>query len=149
MSIRLTMRESIDGMKFSTRLHNALINLADYPDTRDWNLDSVIAEARRDRQDFEIRMLRQPNSGRGTLNEFLGWLDEHPDDNDYSGRVTPVAANEVELIRRALNNVCNSVDQRSEHYRYLRKLQHMLDSATLHLEQPEDTRPMFDRSRRP
>lgn len=147
MTVKLNMKESLDGMKFSTRLYNALLRVASFRDGRDWNLDTVIAEARKDSEAFQDFFLRMPNAGRVSLNEFFDWLEEHPDDNDYSGRVTALASNEVELIRRAMTNVCNSVDQRSEHYRYLRKLQHMLDSSTLHLEQPKDTRPMFNRNR--
>ena len=148
MSIKLTMRESIEGMKFSSRLSHALINLSAYAASQDWNLDNVIAEARRDRGELRSKILRVPNAGGGTANEFFNWLDSHLDDGDYSGRVTAVALNEAELIRRSLENVCNSVDARSQHYRYLRKLQHMLDSATLHIEQPEDSRSMFNRNRR-
>lgn len=143
--LKLNMKESLEGMSFSTRLTNALINMAGFPDTRDWNLDDVLAEYSRDPEAFQVYFLRMPNAGRVSLNEFLRWAEEHRDDSDYAGRVTMVRIGEAHAMRRALTNVCNSVDQRSEHYRHLRKLQHMLDSAILHIQRPNDPRPMFSR----
>lgn len=143
--LKLNMKESLEGMSFSTRLTNALISMAGWPDTRDWNLDDVLATYRMDPGEFRSYFLRMPNAGRVSLNEFLRWADDHADDGDYAGRVTMVRIGEAVAMRRALTEVCNSVDQRSEHYRHLRKLQHMLDSSILHIQRPNDPRLMFSR----
>jgi hypothetical protein len=137
------MSESLEGLKFSTRLKSALRNMADFPGHREMNLEDAMKSYRKDPQAFQLQFLRQPGAGRISLNEFIDWMEQHPGDGDYTGRVTAIDFEEAADLQDELNVACNSIDASSTCYRALRRLQSLLDAATLHIEQVEDDRPMF------
>jgi hypothetical protein len=145
MTIKLNMAESIEGMKFSTRLKSALLNIAGYPDTRDYNLDTVISLYHRDPLNFQAYFLRVPNAGRVTLKEFIAYADK-TEPGDYTGRVGVLEYAESAYMQEALSQACNTISHKNPFYARLRKLQYMLDCSTIHIEQPDDQRPTFNRS---
>jgi len=142
---KLSMLESLEGLNFSTRLKSALRKMADYKTTTGMNLDDAMESYRTDPQAFRDEFLRQPGAGKISLDEFEEWMQGRVQDGDYMGRVVAVSFDEAADLQDELNVACNSIDQSSSCYRALRRLQSLLDAATLHIEQVEDHRTMFHR----
>ena len=145
MTVKLNMAESLEGMKFSTRLKGALLNMAGFRDTQDYNLETVISLYHKDPMNFQAFFLRVPNAGRKTLSEFREYADK-TEPGDYTGRVSALHIHEAAFMAEALSQACNTISHKNPFYARLRKLQYMLDCSTIHIEQPEDQRPMFNRS---
>lgn len=142
---KLSMRESLAGSSFSTRLRNALINIAGYPGARGWNLGDVVRDYHKDPDSFAGRFLRVAGAGRVSLDEFIAYANRLDGDDDLTGRTVTVAFEEAAHLQDEIGALCHSVDSRTSTYRVLRRLQSLLDAGTIHLEQVEDDRPMFTR----
>lgn len=141
----LTMAESIENAPFSTRLKTALKNMAGFPGTRGLNLDGAIALYHKDTTAFAAQFLRLPGAGRVSLDEFIAYADKLHSADDYTGRTVPIAFEEVCSLQDEVREACNHIASHTSTYRALRRLEHLLDASTLHLEQAEDDRPMFNR----
>lgn len=142
---RLTMAESIENAPFSTRLKTALKNMAAVPINKIHNLDDAITRYQRDSHEFQLFFLRIPGAGRVSLDEFIAYADRLDGDGDLTGRTVAVAFEEAASLQDAVGEACNSIDAHTHTYRALRRLQSLLDAATIHLEQAEDERRMFHR----
>lgn len=143
MAPRLTMAESIENAPFSTRLKNALRNMAALPINKIHNLDDVISLYRRDSFEFQAFFLRIPGAGRISLDELITYADKLEGPDDYTGRTVAIAFEEAVSMQDAIAEACNSIESHTHTYRALRRLQSLLDAATIHLEQAEDQRRMF------
>jgi hypothetical protein len=144
-SLRLTMTESIENAPFSTRLKTALKNMAGLPINKIHNLDDVIRRYQQDSHGFQEFFLRIPGAGRVSLDEFMAYADKLDGDGDCTGRTVAIAFEEACSLQDAVAEACNSIDAHTHTYRALRRLQGLLDAATIHLEQAEDERRMFHR----
>jgi len=126
------------GKPVSTRLIGAISNFA-----WDMTLDEVIQLYRASPENFAPDFLRTPGAGRKTLNELGAWIDSLPETGDYTGRTIRIARGDADDMKRAIDDVLHSVSAQSRPYAPLTQLRSLLDASTLHVEQEDDKRPMF------
>lgn len=141
------MSESIEGLPFSTRLRGALDRYAGFPDTRNLTIHDVIHRFRKDPLNFREHFSRLPYVGPTTFNELRRWIeDEVPEDGkSFRGRTLAVSVEEANVMKEAINEACNSISPSSLSYQRLRRMGQWLDAGTLHIEQPNDRREIFNK----
>lgn len=143
--IKLTMAESIENSKFSTRLQTVLKRMASFKNNQGLNLDDALERYRQDPVTFEAEFLRIQGAGKISFEEFQQYAEGLDGDGDYTGRTYAMNFDEAAEMQDAVGAACNSIDASTSTYQSLRKLQHLLDCSTIHFEQLEDQRPMFNR----
>lgn len=141
--IHLTLADQLGALPLSTRVKNSLSRMLDFPGRSDWNFDTILRMAHDNRAKFEAEFLRTPGAGRKSLNELLEFIDDIPDNGDYTGRTVAITFTDADNFQWAIGQACNHMAAETKTYQALRKLQSLLDAGTIHIEQDGDTRPFF------
>lgn len=144
---KMTMRESIEALPFSTRLRTALMNYSDYPQRREFVFEDIIEQFRKNPLDFRTDFLRTPGVGPLTFEELREFIEDIGDDGDYRGRTIALGFYQAAAAQDAIAEACNSIGPNTPTYQTLRLIQRWLDAGTIHLEQVDDRRPMFQGDR--
>lgn len=136
-----SMEKSLEPTGFSTRLRNALKSLTGYVDV--FMLEDVVKRYAADPARLTADFLRTPGAGRATWAELEVFLKHHAIQEHTVGRITLMSQDDASHHRRTIDEALAHVDSSDPVYSGLRRIQEVLRSSTVMIEQPEDARPEF------
>ena len=130
----------VDQGKLNTRALSALMTFGEGLD-----LATLVDQLKTDEPTFRRDLSRTPGCGAQTVNFLVDFLLDLPAPDDPHGRVMSLGYDEATDMQDGLREVLHSVSQKHPAYAPLRRLESLLDAATIHIEQEMDKRPIFRR----